>query len=314
MKEMKKENGNETLAAFNKTPGAAAVEMALPPTVDPLPLGKLVIFTMSHKGGAGKSTFARGFLEHVRKFAPDLKVVAIDGQPKIGHLSKFYGLKDDSGRYSAKLNTNNPYKGVFEIDASEPKNLIDLVNFLELQPDILLVDLPGGAVESLAKAVGDIEGLKQAYREHGYELILALGINHLKSASSSIHDVMNAWGESDIGYIGILNLGAAEREHFIFYDGEYAAEIGEPAERLRAAGGKEFLLHELQTDSYALLDAAECPLQEMIQKNGLQLGHRSRLKQWGEKIDAEISKLGLIGYAPEDEQSFKATAKRYNLG
>ncbi len=262
---------------------------------------KKAIFTMSYKGGTGRSTFARAFLEHLRTFAPNLNVVAVDGHPKIGHLSKFYGLKDDAGKYSARLNKANPCKGVLEIDASVPKNLIDLVNLLAaLEPDVLLVDLPSGVVESLAEAVGDIKGLKQTYREYGYELILALGINPSKASASSIHDVLNVWGEEGVGYVGVLNLGSARRGDFAFYDGD-------PAERLRSAGGKEFLLHELHADSYSLWEASERSFREAA--DAAPPGHRIRLLNWRDRIDAEIYKLGLLDYSTEQAAEFEKNLK-----
>ena len=261
---------------------------------------KKAIFTMSYKGGTGKSTFARALLDHLRTFAPNLNVVAVDGHPKIGHLSKFYGLKDDAGKYSAGLNKANPCKGVLEIDASVPRNLIDLVNLLALEPDVLLVDLPSGVVESLAEAVGDLEGLKQTYREYGYELILALGINHSKASASSIHDVLNVWGDEGVGYVGVLNLGSARRGDFAFYDGD-------PAERLRSAGGKEFLLHELHPDSCSFWEDSERSFREAA--DAAPPGHRLRLLNWRARIDAEIFKLGLVEYSAEQAASFEKILK-----
>lgn len=269
---------------------------------------KKAIFTMSHKGGAGKSTFARSVLEHLRTFAPKTQVVAVDCQPKIGHLANYYGLKGADGAYCPDANLMKPFSGVQVIDIANAKNFIGLVDVLDLDPEILLVDLPGGAVESLKAAVGGIDNLKEAYFEAGYELNIAIGVNHLLSSAESIHDILSTWGDDGVRYIPVLNLGVAERDQFVFFDGERAAFAGRPADRLAQLGAKEFLLHSLEADTYALLEAARCPMREAIDAD-FSRGHQVRAQKWLARIDAEIFKLGLVDYAEEHEAAFQRTLK-----
>lgn len=68
---------------------------------------KRVVFVISDKGGTGKSTFARGYADHLRRKVPGSALVDADGT--VGQLLQFHGTRDSKGALEPK---QDPTKGV----------------------------------------------------------------------------------------------------------------------------------------------------------------------------------------------------------
>lgn len=278
---------------------------------------KTAVLTMSHKGGAGKSTFARGLLDHLRRFGLE-KILAMDGQPNVGHLSNFYGLKspqpDGSMKYDPALNREDIFGGVLEFDArsTEIKKLGDI---LDMNPEFILVDMPGGAVQEASRAFGGgLNSFVDVYKDEGFDIVVALAVNNLKASSQSLADIVKAWGTDGIRYAAVRNLGVAERDQFHFFDGHRAAEAGSPAALIKSLGGVVFDMPKLDADTYAYVDAAEVAFSDYAENRQLAgRSDRERMKTWLKLFDLEVyDKLGLIeNYSPAAVAEFEATRKTY---
>ena len=269
---------------------------------------KKVVLTISRAGGTGKSAFANLLLEHFREFAPEVKVIAVDGQPGIGSLSRRHGLKDADGAYCQALNRKALFDGVLEVDVRNGKNAMTwLFDITEAEPDLLLIDLPPDPMKELARLVGDIEVLKQSYTEYGYQVVVVLGVSPAASAAQDLPVLAESWGDG-VEFLALLNLALAPRSGFLFYDGEYAADLGSPAESLKRQGGKELELLPLDPSLFALMNASNLPVWTLLKTRvGCLRGEQKRgVETWLSQMDALISRLGWIDYSDEARAAFEA--------
>ena len=98
---------------------------------------KRVIFVCSQKGGAGKTTFARGLLEALRY--EGITVAAYDADGAVGQLLQYEGARDRKG---ALLPRQDPRVGCGDFDIRDDDDRDILLNALADEPPVLLFDLP----------------------------------------------------------------------------------------------------------------------------------------------------------------------------
>lgn len=283
-------------------------------------MGKKAIFVMSQKGGVGKSTFARGLLDHLRRHHPagsaaPARTIAFDLQPEVNQLGLAYGLKKDDGRgglaYDAAANLLNPFSGVMSLSLRDDKDVEMIGEALDYGADILLFDLPGGSVDEMKSVFGTLQEFIGEYKAAGYEIVVAMAMSYLAASAAGVEEIMRVWGPS-AKYVAVLNLGQAPREDFIFFDGERAERFGYPKDRIEAAGGVVVEMPYLQQSTYALVDADGVGFSEAANPDSSTYSrtHRVRIRGWLERFDVQITKMGLIDYRQEDIDAFAAAEQR----
>lgn len=283
-------------------------------------MGKKAIFVMSQKGGVGKSTFARGLLDHLRRYhsagsdAP-AKTIAFDLQPEVNQLGVAYGLKKDDGRgglvYDAAANLSNPFAGVISLSLRDDKDVEMIGEALDYGADILLFDLPGGSVDEMKSVFGTLQEFIGEYKAAGYEIVVAMALSYLAASAAGVEEIMKVWGPS-AKYVAVLNLGQAPRDDFIFFDGERAERFGYPKDLIEAAGGVVVEMPSLQQSTYALVDADGVGFSEAANPDSSTYSrtHRVRIRGWLERFDAQIAKMELVDYRQEDMDSFAAAEQK----
>lgn len=283
-------------------------------------MGKKAIFVMSQKGGVGKSTFARGLLDHLRRYKPNgsdtpAKTIAFDLQPEVNQLGIAYGLKKDNGRaemvYDDAANLSNPFAGVLSLSLREDKDVEMLGEALDYGADILLFDLPGGSIDEMKSVFGTLQKFVGEYRSAGYEIVVAMALSYLAASSAGVAEIMNVWGPS-VKYVAVLNLGQAAREDFIFFDGERAERFGYPKERIESSGGLVIEMPAIQQSTFAMVDADGVSFTQAADSDAAIYSrtHRVRVRSWLEAMDAQIAKMGLIDYQQKDMDAFAAIGQR----
>jgi hypothetical protein len=283
-------------------------------------MGKKAIFVMSQKGGVGKSAFARGLLDHLRRYHPagsdaPAKTIAFDLQPEVNQLGTAYGLKKNDGRgrvaYDAAANLSSPFAGVISLSLKDDKDIEMIGESLDYGADILLFDLPGGSVDEMKSVFGTLQEFIGEYKEAGYEIVVAMALSYLAASAAGVEEIMKIWGDS-AKYVAVLNLGQAPREEFIFFDGERADRYGYPKDMVEASGGLVVEMPALQQSTYALVDADGVGFSEAANPDSSNYSrtHRVRIRGWLERFDAQFAKMGLIDYKPEDLDAFAAIEKR----
>jgi len=175
------------------------------------------IFVLSQKGGPGKSTFSRALLD-VLRCDRNMTVGAFDADGNVGQLLQYYGERVENGRL---IPDQDPIRGDFPFDIRDKVARDNVVNALDLDADVLLFDLPGGAVDSLTtiiKAENGIKALVQEYRDAGVAITIVIVMSIVHASASNVVKTINLFGP-DVDYVAVKNLFFGAPEDFLFFDG-----------------------------------------------------------------------------------------------
>jgi hypothetical protein len=166
----------------NSEPDQDINASAVPIITTPKSTGtKKVFFTISDKGGVGKTILARALLDYL--ITKGESVVAFDTDKSVGQLKQYY--ENHSPRVVFDFNIR---------DEVESLNLIDVLDGIG-DTQYVIFDLPGGALYNLLridKNATTCAFITEAMAKRGYELNLLVPITPF---SASIHSVRKLIGQ-----------------------------------------------------------------------------------------------------------------------
>jgi hypothetical protein len=264
-------------------------------------IDKRIVFVLSQKGGVGKSTFSKMTIDVLRRINTEqcsgaYKVMAFDGDPKVGHLKDVYGIKDVHGKYDGFQNKRTPELGVVAFDAFNAKEGLMALDLLDMKPDFAVVDMPAGSPEVIKQLFGDIESFKKEYRQEGYGISVVIVLDALKTSAMSVKNIMQIWG-AGVQYVVARNL--SKGSDFEFFTSQNLFDDGVSAQDLvLQAGGKVIDLPALNLDAYALLDASSATFSNALTDNNPgyipNRSYRTMVRRFLDDSEEELKKINWI--------------------
>lgn len=244
---------------------------------------KRAIFITSHKGGPGKSTFARALLDIMR--TDGMIVAAMDADGSVGQLLQYHGKKDETGRY-----VPDPINSVFPFDIRNDNQKDNILNILAThgeKADVILVDMPGGTIGTL----GDIDeyagmsALVEEYQRHGYAITVVIVMSVVAASANNINKAVKTLGTDGISYIAVKNLFYGNEDEFALYDGFEDEQTGEQIggkgkALLEQSGGVTITLPKLRGKEYALMDYYSLTFTDAAQSKRLKLAEKHKIYNW----------------------------------
>lgn len=247
---------------------------------------KSTIAALTHKGGVGKTTINRATIEVTRHHlagSGDYRVVAMDGDGDNGQLVSFLGTRDAEGDL---LPEQNPSVGIGYFDARSSRQRGLLFDMAEREEELLVFDLPGGALTDMAELNESLNGrdLVDAHRACGRRFVVVLAITPLLASISSVLPALDVFGP-DAAYLVVKNMAAGREEDFVLWqDGirnRHGHHIGGRARAaLEQANGRVIELPALCAGIYARIDALGLTFTEALSSPLLTLSQRLSCRRW----------------------------------
>lgn len=154
---------------------------------------KIVNIVSSDKGGVGKSTYAKTFLEISRKKL-EKEISAFDCDVANKGLSSIYS------------EDNNALTGVECIDIFNTEQRDEVLNRLAVSNNDALIDLPAGGLVDLLEIVGNEDKLIRILGRINYKINMHLMVTHEVETINSLNSVYGIFGDR-VAYTIVFNLG-----------------------------------------------------------------------------------------------------------
>ena len=269
---------------------------ALAPVVESRVAVKTAMFVLSQKGGVGKTTFSRAWLDVAR--GRGRRVAALDADGKVGQLLRFYGTREASDP-SKRSKVQDPLMGVGYFDVRDAKQRDEIVNLVETEADWMIVDMPGGSMHEMDNVVGDGKSLIGAYVDNGWRVVIVVVIDHLMTPTRTVLESMKMFGDR-ASYVVVKNLAVANPDEFIVFDG-YMTKAGESKygnarRQLEERGGEVVEMPRLEPRTYALIDVESLSFADAAAntERKLEIADSMRAKRFLEKFEACLSESKVI--------------------
>ena len=226
-----------------------------------------LIFFHGDKGGVGKSTAARGYLDKlIREQKP---IVAIDADTQNAQLHRYYQKVADVQR----------------IQIFEKNGLDKIIDVLADAEGDVMVDLPAGAGRTLPQQMTDL-GLDEALNELKARLTIVFTITRIKDSVIALKSVIDGFDGMPVDYVVVKNGHFGEAEKFSRYDGSKTAKL------IDEKKGAVLLLPDLMDDVYDAMDEKNMPFHVAAEDESFSFAQRRRIKGWMRTWDAEINNAG----------------------
>ena len=255
--------------------------------------GKKAIFVVSEKGGVGKTTFARGWLEVAR--SRGRVVSAHDADGSVGQLRRFYGSRPAGALSPEEVQDPKVGVGYFDIHHIDIKQGRDrLIEAMNTDAPLLLIDLPGGSLHEVERVFGDFGLFVETYKSDGWEIVIVIVIDHLMTPARSVFDSIRSFGDG-VKYVVVKNLAIADASEFLVFDGykdeKGVDKYGKASKLLAQKGGQVICMPRLEPRTFALIDVDSLTFGAAASNNPprMDTSDRVRTKAWLTRFEQALA-------------------------
>ena len=243
---------------------------------------KKLILIVNNKGGVGKSVIGRALADLYRATSKTVHIYDADGGT--GSLLLSYGERDASGNL---LTTQDPAKGVAYYDVRSDGSRNTLLDCLGAGAPIVVHDMAGGSLGELKRIVDDgdgVDGLVDAIKGQGYDIVLLHVISNVSAATASVRDYLNAFGDNAT-HVAIVNKAWGKDDSdfpfwFGYTDGNGTTKGGKARADVLANGGAEIHFPSLQAGTFAKVDAENLPFSKAAESADLSITEKAHLSKF----------------------------------
>ena len=203
---------------------------------------KRLIILQAGKGGSGKSTAARAFIDLARRSGRTVAAYDLDGGT--GSLAMLYKDRD-------------PQVGAATENARDPDAPAAWLNDVHGDADDVCLDVPGGALGDLVRVLaGGAQTLINEAKEAGREIVLVSVIGIKRDATLAPIEAIRMFGV-EVKHIAIKNGFFAPADGFVVFDGltvDGVQKYGKAKIAVEEAGGTGIYMPKLDHITDAVLD------------------------------------------------------------
>ncbi|WP_448205378.1 hypothetical protein [Azospirillum sp. sgz302134] len=247
-------------------------------------MSKRFVLVVSDKGGTGKSTWARGYADWLRRGTSTAYLADADGT--VGQLLQFYGTRDADGALDQK---QDGLSGVAYFSIQNERERDCAFDALDSGADRVLIDLPAGAILPLSE-FNNAVGLFDHARRQGYAVTIVNVITPMLASGRTVGLVLDRFEKIDgVSFVVVKNrLFGPEDDDFERYDGSKGRG------RLKERGGVEIDLPAMRMRTYSLVDEMNLRFSDATKDSRLKTVDRSVVHRWLERFDAEVQKAAAV--------------------
>lgn len=243
-----------------------------------------LVLVLSDKGGCGKSTFARGYADLLRRKKVPAYLADADGT--VGQLLQFYGMRDADGSIAVK---QDGMTGVAYFSIHSERDRDSAFDAIDSGAVRVLFDLPAGAITPLSefdKAVGLFEHAKR----NGYGVTFVNVITPMLASGRTVGLILSTFADvSNAAFVVVKNrFYGPESDDFERYDQARGRK------RLMEMSGVELVLPAMRMRTYAYIDELNLSFSAAREDTRLKTVDRSVVHRWIDAFDSEIEKAGHI--------------------
>jgi hypothetical protein len=260
---------------------------------------RLIIFASS-KGGSGKSTSARAFIDLARRSGRTVAVYDLDGGT--GSLAMLYKDRD-------------PQVGAATENARDPDAPAAWLNDVHGDASDVVLDVPGGALGDLVRVLaGGAQTLVNEAKEAGREIVLVSVIGIKRDATLAPIEAIRMFG-AGAKHIALKNGLFAPPDGFVVFDGltvNGTQKYGKAKLAVEEAGGAVIYMPKLDHITDAILDIEGYTFEAGGQAGKL-IGRRAatNARYWLDLVETAFqgSWLDASGSVPESAPSVNGKAR-----
>lgn len=248
---------------------------------------RLVIVT-SNKGGAGKTTFTRGYADYLRRDKTATAFLS-DADGQVGQLLQFYGSRIAGSDDDIDPEQNGTV-GVHYFNIKETRERDAIFDGLESGATRIVIDMPGGSFDLIRDIDRETDFFETVQRS-GYAVTIVDVITPMLASVKTVTSMIETFGDIEgVAFVVVKNeFFGPTNDDWHIYNGSNAKTT------LMARGGLEVLMPAMRMATFAAIDQHSLTFTAAVTSPRLGTANKSVVSGWLRKCEGEIEKaVGIL--------------------